>query len=195
MAATGQADRSPTGYAAFLPYASIQLRAVAFILDTIVAGSCFLVFFTIAFLPVAIGGDSNLSGSEEQWVWIVLLSFIPFVPLFFFVLWAWRGQSIGMMAVRIEVTDRDGEPLTYLRALARAFAWPLSMFPLGIGAATVFFDEEQRALHDMLAGTVVLELPLPASGSPVIRGQRREANRLCQRSRHSGWPRFYLPSP
>ena len=110
-------------------------------------------------VPVAIGGDSQLSGTEEDWVWVVLLSFIPFVPLFFFGLWAWRGQSVGMMAVRIEVTDRDGEPLSLGRALLRTLLWPLSMFPLGIGASTVPFDYERRALHDMLASTVVLELP------------------------------------
>jgi uncharacterized RDD family membrane protein YckC len=159
MAATGQADRSSAEHAALLPYAGFQLRAVALILDFIVVGSFFLLFFTIAFLPVAIGGDSQLAGTEEQWVRIVLLSYIPFVPLLFFILWAWRGQSVGMMAVRIEVTDRDGEPLTYVRSLLRALVWPLSMFPFGIGAAPVFFDEERRALHDMLAGTVVLELP------------------------------------
>jgi uncharacterized RDD family membrane protein YckC len=159
MAATGQANRSPSEHAALLPYAGFQLRAVAFILDIIVVGSFFLLFFTIAFLPVAIGGDSQLSGTEEEWVWVVLLSYIPFVPLFFFVLWIWRGQSVGMMAVRIEVTDRDGEPLSFARALLRTLVWPLSMFPLGIGAAPVLFDEERRALHDMLAGTVVLELP------------------------------------
>ena len=159
MAATGQANRSPSEHAALLPYAGFQLRAVAFILDLIVVGSFFLLFFTIAFLPVAIGGDSQLSGTEEQWVWVVLLSFIPFVPLLFFVLWAWRGQSVGMMAVRIEVTDRDGEPLSLVRALLRTLVWPLSMFPLGIGASPALFDEERRTLHDMLAGTVVLELP------------------------------------
>ena len=159
MAATGQADRSRSEHAALLPYAGFQLRAVALILDLIVMVSFFLLFFTFAFLPVAIGGDSQLSGTEEQWVRVVLLSYIPFVPLVFFVLWAWRGQSVGMMAVHIEVTDRDGEPLSVVRSLLRALVWPLSMFPLGIGAAPVLFDEERRALHDMLAGTVVLELP------------------------------------
>jgi len=159
MAATGQANRSPSEHAALLPYAGFQLRAVAFILDLIVTGSFFLLFFTVAFLPVAIAGDSQLSGTEEQWVYVILLSYMPFVPLLFFALWAWRGQSVGMMAVRIEVTDRDGEPLTLSRALLRTLVWPLSMFPLAVGAAPVAFDQERRALHDMLAGTVVLELP------------------------------------
>jgi uncharacterized RDD family membrane protein YckC len=159
MAATGQADRSPSEHVALLPYAGFQLRAVALILDLIVMGSFALLFFTIAFLPAALGGDSNLSDAEQQWALVVGLSYIPFLPLFFFVLWAWRGQSVGMMAVRIEVTDRDGEPLSLERALLRTLVWPLSMYPLGLGAAPVFFDEERRALHDMLAGTVVLELP------------------------------------
>jgi len=159
MAATGQAKAAPSPHAAVLPYAGFSLRAVAFILDCIVVGSCFLLFFIVAFLPIAIASDSHLSGTEEQWVYVVLLSYIPFVPLFFFVLWAWRGQSPGMMAVRIEVTDRDGEPLSATRALLRTLVWPLGMLPLGIGAVPVLFDDEDRALHDMLSGTVVLELP------------------------------------
>jgi len=159
MAATGQAQHSTSEHAAILPYAGFSLRAVAFILDCIVMGSFLLFFFTVAFLPIAIASDSHLSGTEEQWVYVVLLSYLPFVPVFFFVLWAWRGQSPGMMAVRIEVTDRDGEPLSATRALLRTLVWPLGMLPLGVGAAPVIFDDERRALHDMLAGTVVLELP------------------------------------
>jgi len=159
MPATVQANRTSGERAALLPYAGFQMRTVAFILDLIVMGSFFLLFFTIAFLPIALAGSSHLSDSETRWVYVVLLSYIPFVPLLFFVLWTWRGQSIGMMAVRIEVTDRDGEPLSALRALRRTVLWPLSMFPLALGAVPALFNDERRALHDMLAGTVVLELP------------------------------------
>jgi uncharacterized RDD family membrane protein YckC len=31
--------------------------------------------------------------------------------------------------------------------------------PLALGLVPMFFDKESRALHDMIAGTVVLELP------------------------------------
>lgn len=159
MASTGQAKAYSTPHAAVLPYAGFQLRAVAFILDCIVAISFLLLFFTVAFLPIALAGGSHISGAESQWIWIVMLTYIPFVPAFFFVLWALRGQSLGMMAVHIEVTDRDGEPLSSSRALVRAILWPLSMLPLAVGAVPVLFDDERRALHDMIAGTVVLELP------------------------------------
>ena len=159
MATTGQAKASSSAHAAVLPYAGFQLRAVAFILDFVVMMSFLLLFFTIAFLPVILAGGSNISSSEERWIAMVFLIYIPFVLFAFFVLWAWRGQSIGMMAVGIEVTDRDGEPLSPGRAAVRSLVWPLSMLPLAIGAIPVLVDEERRALHDMLAGTVVLELP------------------------------------
>ena len=159
MASTGQAKSFSSTHAAVLPYAGFQLRAVAFILDCIVMVSFLLLFFTVAFLPIALAGGSHISDSETQWIWIVMLTYIPFVPASFFLLWALRGQSLGMMAVRIEITDRDGEPLSSSRALVRALLWPFSMLPLAIGALPVLFDDERRALHDMVAGTVVLELP------------------------------------
>jgi uncharacterized RDD family membrane protein YckC len=61
--------------------------------------------------------------------------------------------------VRIMVTDRDGYHLTVWQALRRTFLWPLSALPLGIGFLIMLFDREARTLHDMLSGTVVLELP------------------------------------
>lgn len=159
MAATDQAKAFSNAHAAVLPYAGIQLRAVAFILDCVVMASFLLLFFSIAFLPIALAGGSHISDAEQRWIYIVMLAYIPFVPLSFFLLWALRGQSLGMIAVRIEVTDRDGEPLRSSRAALRAVLWPLAMLPLAIGGLPVLFDDEHRALHDMVAGTVVLELP------------------------------------
>ena len=83
----------------------------------------------------------------------------PFAPLLFAFLWSWRGQSFGMMAVRIAVTDGQGRHPSFRRALFRALVWPLSFVPLGIGLVTIMLDREGRALHDLLAGTVVRELP------------------------------------
>ena len=159
MAVTERATAFSSAHAAVLPYAGFQLRAVAFILDCVVAVSFLLLFFTIAFLPVALAGGSHISDAEQRWIYIVMLTYIPFVPLSFFLLWALRGQSLGMIAAHIEVTDRDGEPLPPSRAAIRALLWPLSMLPLAIGGLPVLFDDERRALHDMVAGTVVLELP------------------------------------
>ena len=74
-------------------------------------------------------------------------------------LWYWGGHTLGQVAVRVAVTDRDGYHISLRQSLVRLIVWPLSVLPLGLGVTTMFFDKEQRMLHDMLAGTVVVELP------------------------------------
>ena len=145
--------------AAPLTYASLQFRVVAAILDSMVLISFFMVFFAIGGAYILLRYGDNPPGSAFL-VWAgFILAFVPLVPLYFGLLWSWKGQSVGMMAVHIKVVRRDGRPLSLGRALARTLAWPLSLLPLGLGLVTIFLDGENRALHDYLAGTTVLALP------------------------------------
>jgi len=141
------------------PYAPLQLRIVAFVLDSIVMLALFAVFFAVGGLQVLLRGDDPPDSAVYIWVAILVTFFFPFAPLFFAALWWWRCQSPGMMAVGIGVADREGYRLSFGRALLRAMVWPLSILPLGLGLLMAIFDRESRALHDHLAGTVVLELP------------------------------------
>jgi uncharacterized RDD family membrane protein YckC len=159
MAATGEVMRAPPARAGGLPYAPLQLRVVAFILDCIVVLSFAMIFFAVGGIQVILQGDDPPDTAVYVWIAITGLCFFPFTPLFFATLWWWRCQSPGMMAVSIGVADREGYRLTFARSLLRALLWPFTMLPLGIGALTILFDQESRALHDLLAGTVVLDLP------------------------------------
>ncbi len=155
-------DASPEEYLA-LPYAGAGMRIVAAVLDLIVLGSIFLLFVTASgfyLLSQTDWGSQSTYSNTEGWTALAILASSAFViPIYFFSCWWWRGQSVGQMAVRIMVTDRDGYHLTVWQALRRTFLWPLSALPLGIGFLTMPFDRESRTLHDMLSGTVVLELP------------------------------------
>ncbi len=146
-----------------LPYAGSGLRIVAAILDLIVLGSVFLLFVAASGFYLLTqtdwGNESTYTNSEGYTAMAILCSSAFVVPIYFFCCWWWRGQSVGQMAVRIMVTDRDGYHLSVSQALRRTFLWPLSALPLGIGFLTMFFDREGRTLHDMLSGTVVLEVP------------------------------------
>jgi uncharacterized RDD family membrane protein YckC len=146
-----------------LPYAGAGLRIVAGILDAIFLGSVFLVFVAASGFYLLTqtdwGNESSYSNAEGYTAIAILVSYAFVVPLYFFSCWWWRGQSVGQMAVRIMVTDRDGYHLTIWQALRRTFLLPLSALPLGIGFLPMFFDSQSRTLHDMLSGTVVLELP------------------------------------
>ncbi len=159
MAATGQASRSAGARAAPLPVASIQLRIVAFVLDCIVMFSFFLLFVAIGGFQLLTQGDNPPDSALYAALAIMGLFFFPFAPLFFALMWSWRGQSVGMMAVRIVVTDRAGQRPTFARALVRTLLWPLSLSLMGIGLFQMLIDGENRALHDVLSGTVVRELP------------------------------------
>ncbi len=162
MAATGEAAQASNQPAAPLPYASLQLRVVAAILDGIVLISFFMLFMAVGGLQVALrsGFFDRDPPDSAFWVWAgFMLAFIPFAVLYFILPWLWKGQSVGMVAVHIKVARRDGRPLSLGRAAARTLAWPLSILPLGLGLVTIFLDPEKRALHDYLADTAVFELP------------------------------------
>ncbi len=162
MAATGRIARFSNQPSAPLPYAALQLRVVAFLLDSIVMISAFMLFVAAGGLQTLLRSDfGNVDPPDSAfYVWLAfILAVIPFAALYFAGLWSWRGQTVGMMAVHIKVAARDHRRLSFGRALARTLAFPLSVLPLGLGLLPILFDHESRALHDYLAGSVVLELP------------------------------------
>lgn len=146
-----------------LPYAGFGIRLVAAVLDTIVLASVFFLFVAGAgfylLLQTDWGAESDFTNAEGYTAIAIVATFILFLPIYFIGLWWWHGQTIGMMATRIAVTDRDGYHISGWRAIIRTVMWPLSVIPFGLGLVPIFFDDESRALHDMIASTVVLELP------------------------------------
>lgn len=64
--------------------------------------------------------------------------------------------TIGKRAVGIKVTGLAGERIGFARATGRYFATILSSLTLFIGFAMAGFTERRQALHDKLAGTLVV---------------------------------------
>jgi uncharacterized RDD family membrane protein YckC len=60
------------------------------------------------------------------------------------------------MALGIRVTDLDGGRISFGRATGRYFGKILSGLILGIGFLMAAFTERKQALHDLLAGTLVV---------------------------------------
>lgn len=67
-----------------------------------------------------------------------------------------KGATLGKMALGIRVTDAEGGRITFARANARYWSKLLSLFTLYIGFIMAGFTERKRALHDMVAGTLVV---------------------------------------
>lgn len=162
MAPSTRATTRASGQPAPLSYAGLQLRIVAFVLDAMV-----LVSFGVLFVAGAVGfllidakqHDNNPSDQAVYVVVAMLLAYVlAFVPLYHILLWSWRGQTVGKMAVHVRVLSRDGGRVSLGRSALRLLGYFASAAPLLLGLVMALFDRERRTLHDHLAGTVVVEL-------------------------------------
>ncbi|WP_322937845.1 RDD family protein [Nocardioides bizhenqiangii] len=79
------------------------------------------------------------------------------------------GRTVGKALVGLKIVSRDTSPLRPGAAALRALTFPFSTALLGLGLLPILTSSRHRALHDVLAGTVVVydwgdrpaELPAP----------------------------------
>lgn len=78
-----------------------------------------------------------------------------------FYLWFWThgGQSLGMRAWRIRITDLDGGPIDARQALLRILGACLSLALCGLGYVWIIVDAQKLAWHDHLSRTRVVLMP------------------------------------
>ena len=172
-----------------LHYASFEARVAAGALDV-------LVMFIIAALLVTAGSVIVLISSDFEKVepsstalnafWVCVGCIPPALLLYFFVGFAWKGQTIGASVMQLMVIRSDGHPLGVLGAMARvvglliyvliasggiiaayAFREDSVIAAAAIGGSFVIaalgfiwaaFDRHRRTLHDRIAGTIVVRL-------------------------------------
>ncbi|MGD1146431.1 MAG: RDD family protein [Thermoanaerobaculaceae bacterium] len=81
--------------------------------------------------------------------------------------WARRGGSPGMKLFRLRLLDwRHRAPIGYGRAFLRLAASLVTILTLGLGYFVVPFRRDRKALHDVLAGTIVARRA-PRLGQPT----------------------------
>jgi uncharacterized RDD family membrane protein YckC len=131
-----------TGTAAYVSYAGFWKRVGASLLDGIIVGIPLSII-----LYLTLGTDSATSN---------LISFV--VQLLYKTLMesSDKQATLGKMIVGIKVTDLYGERISFGRAAGRYFASILSSLTLGIGFMMAGWTSKKQALHDMIAGTLVV---------------------------------------
>ncbi len=68
------------------------------------------------------------------------------------------GKTFGMRLFSLEVIDIEGEDYPTLHQAAVSSALYLASLALfGIGFVTLFFNDEKRAVHDIVSGTIVVK--------------------------------------
>jgi uncharacterized RDD family membrane protein YckC len=68
----------------------------------------------------------------------------------------WQA-TIGKKVLGLKVTDLAGNRVTFARASVRFFGMLVSSFTLGVGFLMAGFTERKQALHDILAGCLVIK--------------------------------------
>ena len=150
-------------------YAGGVTRLLAHIVDGAVAA--FLIVIGLAIWDYALSSIAGVEYTSDSAspVRIVVMGLWAF--LYWWASIAITGKTFGKALLGLRVLNRDGDILSSGRAALRALSLPLSYLVFGIGFLGVVLGRERRALHDMIAGSVVVydwgerpaELPTPIS--------------------------------
>jgi uncharacterized RDD family membrane protein YckC len=142
-------------------YANFGQRLAAYLIDWVLMAAIFcplgLALGTLGALAGQRGGDSaQLAMTGAQMV-INLISIVT-GWLYYAGLESssWQG-TVGKKVLGIRVTDMNGNRIGFGRATGRHFAKIISGMICLIGFIMVGFTDNRQGLHDMLAGTLVLQ--------------------------------------
>ena len=100
--------------------------------------------FSHAFIPVPLIGFI---------VWLIEVAY-------FTGFWVWRGQTPGKMLLGIKVIRTDSSPINLPYSLLRYLGYIVSMVTLFVGFVWIAFDSRKQGIHDKVADTYVVKLPV-----------------------------------
>jgi len=159
------------GYAAVprVEYAGFWLRFLAFLIDNVVMGIAFVLILIPLIFLTGLGGFIGAIHPDEDFndVGIFMLIGLIFLAATVSLVFTWLYHAlmessewqatVGKKVLGLVVTDMAGQRVSFWRATARHFAKIITnMVPAFIGYIMAGFTEKKQALHDMLAGCLVL---------------------------------------
>ncbi len=159
------------GYAAVprVEYAGFWLRFLAFLIDNVVMGIAFVLILIPLIFLTGLGGFIGTIHPDEDFndVGIFMLIGLIFLAATVSLVFTWLYHAlmessewqatVGKKVLGLVVTDMAGQRVSFWRATARHFAKIITnMVPAFIGYIMAGFTEKKQALHDMLAGCLVL---------------------------------------
>ncbi len=132
--------------------APLILRCGAILIDYILIISPLVVTYLLSFTKAIVLDKWSDEIINIGWLVTLLLILTDFVlfPLI-------NGKSIGKMLTGLRIVKSDGSTPSLVAVLLRhLIGYPLSFVIFGLGFLLPVFNEKGRALHDYLAGTIVV---------------------------------------
>ncbi len=132
--------------------APFSLRCGALLIDYIILVA--ILAFTTLFARM-FGGGARTAGNSAETLGILLTIAVAVLDLV--VLAGLTGRTIGKWATGLVIQRTDGTELGLTGALLRHFVgYPLSVLTLGIGFLIAVVSPRGRALHDIIADSIVV---------------------------------------
>lgn len=143
-------------------FAGFWLRAFAYLIDTVLI-SLFFGLFASFYPSTFIKFPDSAAGSLASLPQLTPIAFVITITAtwFYYTLFeasAWQATP-GKRVLRLYVADLSGRPVTFARAAARNGAKLISSLTFLVGYLIAGFTEKKQALHDILAGCLVLRRP------------------------------------
>jgi uncharacterized RDD family membrane protein YckC len=154
-------------------YAGIGRRTAAALIDGLILGAVEIVLAVVA-LSVSGLITTFLSVPARQVPVVFAAPLLSTLPFWLVIAWLYsaafessrRCATPGKAAVGLVVTTGDGQRLGFWRASLRFVGKIVSALPLGAGFAAADLSAHKRALHDVIAGTLVVRLPIGRAEQP-----------------------------
>jgi len=142
-----------------LELASFAARAIAFLIDFVIAGALFLgLLFTLVKIAnryTSLGADTRHLNIElhffENWYSIVYL-----VLFFGLSLYLGNGRTIGKRIMGIRVVSLVHHKISLWHSIERALGYGASGLEFGFGFLQYFIHPNRRTVHDRMAETIVI---------------------------------------
>jgi uncharacterized RDD family membrane protein YckC len=135
-------------------YAGFASRFAAFVVDVVVlTGAFMLVLAAVNFAASILTGKSIEFNRSNTWV---VIAYLIWGFIYFAHFWGLNGRTAGGAMFGLQVLTDGGGDVSARRAIGRTLAFPLSFLILGLGFLGILLGDQRRALHDVIAGTVVV---------------------------------------
>lgn len=140
-------------------YSEEILEDLAPISHRLGAGLFDLVFGTLIslalILPFAVFSKTSFL-METIFAFLTVIAIVMFVYLTTSI--AFFGKTIGMRIFSLEIVDvEENEYPTLHQAAINTVVYLLSLLTFGLGFLPALFNQERRAMHDLVAGTIVVK--------------------------------------
>ena len=138
-----------------LRFAGIGKRFGALFLDRLI-----VIIPMYALFLGAIFASADERGEPNPWVMLLVVPLIFAMPVYEALMTQYKnGQTLGKMAVKIRVVRVDGSAITPGQAWGRAFMRLLLEGCISIiDYIPAFFTDQKTSVHDLAAGTRVVEI-------------------------------------